>query len=142
MKLGVVATPRPWPIRRVVRDVLLDVVPVAGFLDWRRSERRVKHLAPPRVAAIEPARVASIQAVNGGRQTIFFETAEKVIVGGHQDKAVAAKEARGHKLSDGLNACDVVAIVAEDVLLRVGTRSDVIDAGVRLAHSASLPQKG
>jgi hypothetical protein len=101
---------------------------LVGDLD--RREGRVEHFPAPPVAPIEPDRVTTVQLMHRRRERTVLERREQVVVRRHQAEAVATERSRDRQLSDDLHSCVVVAVVAEDVLLGVGARGDVEQAGV------------
>ena len=58
-----------------------------------------------------------------------------------RQKPWQTKNSRGRELGENLNSRDVVAVVAEDVLLRDRSSGDVEVAGVRRAHRPSVPEQ-
>jgi hypothetical protein len=62
-----------------------------------------------------------------------------VVVRRHQAEGMADDQPVAAELADQLHACEVVAVVAEDVLLGDRSRRDVEDARVIWPHRSSVP---
>ena len=122
---------------RVERDVPDKLEKVVGALDEVAVETTLEEMSRKAVADVEPLCVPPVQPLHAGRDVGLRRLDHEVEVIGHQAVGVTPPSEPADCGSQQLEKAHVVDLVAEDRLLPVAARDDVIDAAGKLKAKRS-----